>query len=75
MKGLVPILTVKSDWKATNPPLIPTISPNTSNQNIEIGILFNVIENSGYCVFEDDKPIKLLRARVVSYALGHIRFL
>ena len=29
-----------------------------------------MVENSGNYVFEDDKPPKPLRARVVSYALG-----
>jgi hypothetical protein len=38
------------------PPVMPTISPNTSNKNFEIGILFNVVENSGNFVFEDYKP-------------------
>ena len=40
----------------TNAPLMPTISPNTSNQNFEIAILFNVFESSGNLVFEDDNP-------------------
>jgi hypothetical protein len=31
--------------------------------------LLNVVENSENYVFEDDKPPKLLRVRVVSYAL------
>jgi hypothetical protein len=30
----------------------------------------NVVENSGYYVFEEDKSPTPLRARVVSYALG-----
>ena len=53
------------------PPLTPTISRNTSNQNFEIAILFNVVEKSGNYVFEDDNspPIALM-TRAVSYALG-----
>jgi hypothetical protein len=39
----VPVLIFKSDWKATNTPSTPTISPNTSNQNFEIAILFSVV--------------------------------
>jgi hypothetical protein len=32
--------------------------------------LFSVVESYGNYVFEDDKPPTLLRARVISYALG-----
>ena len=60
-------LIVESDSKATDTPSTPTISPNTSNQNFDIAIFFNVVESSGNYVFEDDK---LPRAKVVSYALG-----
>jgi hypothetical protein len=56
--------------EATNPPLTPAISPNTCNQKFELFILFSVVESYGNYVFEDDKPPTLLRARVVSYALG-----
>ena len=66
----MPFLIVESDWRATNPSLTPTISPNTSNQNLEIAILFNVVEMSGNYVFEDDTPPTAITARVVSYALG-----
>jgi len=51
LEGEVPLLMVESDWKATNP--LP-ISPNTSNQNFEIAILFNVFERSRNYVFEDN---------------------
>ena len=61
---------VKSDWKATNTPSMPTISPNTSNQNFEKAIFFNVVERSGNWVFEEKTHPKVLRARVVSYAWG-----
>jgi hypothetical protein len=60
---------------ASSPPLEPTISPNTSNQNLEIAIFFNVVVSSGNYFFEDDNPLTALKARIVSYALGHIRFL
>jgi hypothetical protein len=70
-KGLVPFLIVESDWRATNPPHTPTISPNTNNQNIGVAILFNVVESSRNQVFEDDNHTKPLRSKVVSYALGH----
>jgi hypothetical protein len=60
---------------ASIPPLTPTISPNKSNQNFEIAILFNLVERSGNYVFEDDNPLTALRSRLVRYALGHIRFL
>jgi hypothetical protein len=71
----VPFLIVESDWVESSPPFTPTISPNTSNQNFEIAILFNVVEWSGNYVFEVDNPSIALRSRVVSYALGHIRLL
>jgi hypothetical protein len=32
--------------------------------------LFNVVESSGNYVFEDNNPLRALRARIVSYALG-----
>jgi hypothetical protein len=38
------ILIVESDLKATNTPSTPAISPNTSNQNFEIAILFSVVD-------------------------------
>jgi hypothetical protein len=66
----VPFLIVESDWKATNAPSKPTISPNTSNQNFEIAILFNVVESSGNYIFEQDIPPTVFRTRVISYALG-----
>jgi hypothetical protein len=54
---------------------MPKISSNTSNQNFEMVILFNVVESSENYVFEDDNLPTPLRARVVSYALRYIRFL
>jgi hypothetical protein len=60
---------VKSDCRKTNIPPTPTISPKTSNKNLEIAILFNVVEKSGNYIFEDDIPPTALSARVVSYAL------
>jgi hypothetical protein len=44
LEWLVPFLIVESDGKATNTPFTPTISPNTSNQNFEIAILFSVAD-------------------------------
>jgi hypothetical protein len=40
----VSFLIVESDWKAANTPSTPTISPNASNQNFEIAILFKVVD-------------------------------
>jgi NADH:ubiquinone oxidoreductase subunit 3 (subunit A) len=40
----VPFLRVKSDWKATNTPSTSTNSPNISNQNFGIAILFYVVD-------------------------------
>jgi hypothetical protein len=40
----MPFLIVKRDWKATNTPSTPTISPNTSNENFEIAILFSIVD-------------------------------
>ena len=70
----MPFLIVESDWRITNTPLTPTISPNTSNQNFEIAILFDVVKKSGNYVFEDDTPPTALKARVVSYSLGVYKF-
>ena len=66
----MPFLIVESDWRATNPYLMPTFPPITSNQNFKIAISFNVVESSGNYVFEDDNPPTPLRAMVISYALG-----
>jgi hypothetical protein len=74
-KGLVPYLIAETDWKAINTLCTPTISPNTSNQNFEIAIVFKVVERSGNYVFGEEIPPTALRASVVSYALGDIRFL
>jgi hypothetical protein len=54
LEGLVPFTITESDWKATNTLSTPTISPNISNQNFEIAILFNVVERSRNYVFEGD---------------------
>ena len=72
LKGLVPFLTVESNWRDTYPPPTPTVSLNTFNRNFEISILFSIVERSRDYVFEDDNPPPptALRARVVSYALG-----
>ena len=56
LEGSVPFLIVESDWRATNIPLTPAICANTSNQNFEITILFNVVQRSENYVFEDDSP-------------------
>ena len=45
------LLIVKSDWKVTNPPPSPNISPDTFNQNCEIAFLFNTVERSGIMSF------------------------
>ena len=71
----MPLLIVESDSRATIAPLTPVISPNTSNQNFGIAILFNIVECSGNQVFEDDNPLTALRARVVSYFLGAYKVL
>ena len=65
----MPFLIVKSDWRRTKTPPMPTISPKTSNKICETAILFNVVEKSGNYVFENDKPPTPLRVNVVSYAL------
>ena len=54
LKELVPVLIVESDWMAPNLPPRPTISPNTSNRNFEIAILFNLVERSRNYVLEGD---------------------
>ena len=42
-KALVSFLIVEIDWRITNTPLTSTISPNTSDQNFEIAILFDIV--------------------------------
>jgi hypothetical protein len=68
----VPFLIVKSDWKKTDNPQTPTISPKTSNKNFQIAILFKVVEKTRNYAFEDDTAIS---TRVVSYALGTYKVL
>ena len=69
-KGQEPFLIVKSDWRATNPRLTPTISQNTFNQNFEI----NIVERSRNYIFKDaTPPHTAFKARVVSYALGKFK--
>jgi hypothetical protein len=57
-----------SDWRTTNSPPTPVISPNTFNQNFEITIFFNIVGRSGNYVFEGEPHP--LRTRFVSHALG-----
>ena len=64
------LLIVESDSKATDTPSTPTISPNTSDQDFGIAILFNVAESSGNYMFEQDTPPTVFRARVISYVQG-----
>ena len=52
LEGLLHFLIVKSDWRKTNTPPSPTISPNASNKSFEIVILFDVVERSGNYVFD-----------------------
>jgi hypothetical protein len=50
---------------------MPSISSNTSNQNFEIAILINAVESSGNYIFQKDTPPStVIRARVITYALG-----
>jgi hypothetical protein len=71
----VTFIIVESVWRATSPPLTPTFSTKTANQNFETAILFNVVERTGIYVFEDDNSLKALKLRIVNFALGHIRFI
>ena len=66
----MPHLIFESYWKATNTPSTPTIYPDTSNQNFEKAILFNVVERSENYIFDDYNPPTALRVRDVNYALG-----
>ena len=60
--------------RATRPPSTLIGSLNTSNQNLEITILFIVVEGPGHYIYKEDPPSTARgsspRARVVSYALG-----
>jgi hypothetical protein len=75
LKGLVPFLIVESEWRAANPLLTPTISPNIFHQSFEIVILFNAVEKSGNYLLKYDKAPRAPRAKVVSYALGAYKIL
>jgi hypothetical protein len=57
------------DSKATETPSMPTISPNTSNKDFEIDILFHAVQSSGNYAVEEDTPPTVFRARVTSYIL------
>jgi hypothetical protein len=50
------LLIIETDCRIVNTPLIPTISPNTSNQNFEIAILFDVVKKSGNYVLRMTLP-------------------
>ena len=55
----MPLFIVESDLEGNYPPPpMPIISPNTSDHNFEIAILFSVVERSGNSVFEGDNPPK-----------------
>jgi hypothetical protein len=66
----VPLLIVESDLKAANTPSTPTLSSNTSKKDFEIAILFHAVQSSGKYTFEQDTHPTVIRARVISYALG-----
>jgi ABC-type amino acid transport system permease subunit len=66
----LPFLIVENEWRVISPPLTLIISPITFNQSLEIAIFFNLVESSGTYVFKEDKPSRVPRAKVVSYALG-----
>jgi hypothetical protein len=66
------LLIVESDWKAFNTPSTDPVSPNTSNPNFVIAILFNAVESSGNYIFEQDTSPTVFRARAISCALGGI---
>ena len=52
---------------------MPFVSPNTFDQHFDIAVLFNVVEESGKHVFEDNNlppHPTALRKRVLSYVTG-----
>ena len=65
---------VENDRRANAPFPTPIISQNTFDQNFDITILFNVVKKFGNYVFEEDPPAAI-RVKVLSYALGGVRFL
>ena len=79
-KGLIRLETILSIFvfncrkglKDHQPPTLkPIISPDISDKNISITILFSVVEKSSNNVLKDDNPrLTSLRARVVYYAPG-----
>ena len=71
LRVVVPFLIVESDWSANSPLPTPTISPNTSNQNFDIPVLFSVVDFQVENIFlRRIPPPTTLRARGLSYALG-----
>ena len=63
------LIVKKFAGQLATPPLSPIISPNTSNQNFEISIIFSVVKRSDNSALRM-KITRALRARVVSYAMG-----
>ena len=55
LKGLLPFLIVKNDWRANNPSSHAHHFSKHIQSNSDIVILFSVIEKSGNYAFEDDK--------------------
>jgi hypothetical protein len=70
LEWLLPFLIFEKNWEATNIPTTPTSSPNTSNQNFEMTILFSVVDFQTEIMFWRGHSPTDLRARVVRYALG-----
>ena len=65
----------ESDTRATNHPAL-IISRNTSNRNLQIENLLIVVEGfRKLCLWGRNSCPTTLRARVLSFAPGHIRFL
>ena len=66
----MPFSIVESNWRATNPPLMPTISSNTSNQNFEIAVFLSVVDFQIENMFLRRKLPHNPQGKGFSYALG-----
>jgi len=61
MKGLLPFLIVKATGLQLTPLPAQPFFLNTSKQNFEIAVLFNIVERFRNYAFKDENPLQPLR--------------
>jgi len=59
LKALVPFLSDQKDWRASRPPQLSLFPPESSDQNFERTILFNIVEKLNNYAFEHKIPPKV----------------